>query len=494
MYGVNNSNTGKRVQRGAATLAALLLVSAMPSLLAQTVAAGCEQVLTARQASRCIGTASSFRPIPKLDATHTYELAELIDIAESASPEARIAWAQAKRAMEEAGVQRAQYLPLLGFAVQGSDARVITPFPKPLAPRGYVTVELPTALAQLELQYSLLDYGRRPKLEGSKALEVASALKFGRTSQTIAYQTAVQFFRVQQAMGQLDAAKQILLTAQTLRSNAQSQFDNGRSTLPDVQNAQAGEAGARYDLASAEGEVQKAKLSLTETIGVEPTAEIAVVAMNKVAPEDFDAPVEELIDKAWKNRPDLLARAQELNRAQQATKAARAKYLPEVGLTATGGQTNMWPTADFGQLGRANVSTWSAAVRLKWEIFNGARGHEVNAAMAEQKAAAEEQRATQDAVTRQVWDSYVDYKTAIEQQHASQSFLDSSTVSYESSLDAFRYGVRSLVDVVQAERQLAQARLEDVRARAHVQQSAAALSYAIGNMPSVNGSTTGWKP
>ncbi|MGO4211748.1 TolC family protein [Terriglobus sp. 2YAB30_2] len=495
MYGVNkieNNAPGNIFHAGIVVVA--LLCSGSQLLPAQQATSGCEQVITARQAGRCIGVASSLRPIPKLDDSHSYSLVELIDIAESASPESRIAWAQAKRAMEEAGVQRAEYLPLLTFVAQGSDLRAINPFPKPLAPRGYVTVEVPTAVAQMELQYQLLDFARGPRVEGSKAFEVASALRFGRVQQTIAYRTATQFYRVQQAAGQLAAARQILQTAQTLLANAQSQFDNGRATLPDLQNAQAGAAGAQYDLASAEGEVQKAKLALTEAIGVEPTATIEIVAMTSASPEAFDTPVEELIDKAWKNRPDLLARMQDLKRSNDAAKSARAKYLPSVGLVATGGQTNMWPTADYGQLGPASVSTWSAAVQLRWEVFNGARRHEVAAALAEQKAAAEEQRATQDAVTRQVWESYVDYRTAIEQERSSQSFLTSSTVSYESSLDAFRYGVRSLVDVVQAERQLAQARLEDVRARARVQQSAAALSYAIGNLPSGNASTTGWKP
>lgn len=468
----------------------MLALLVIPSQGQQT-ADHCEQVITAKQASRCIGVASSFRAVPKLDPAHTYDLPELIDLAEGANPETRIAWAQAKRAMEEAGVQRAQYLPVLGLVAEGADSRIINPFPKPLAPRGYVTVEIPLVAAQMELQYTLLDFGRRPKLEGSKAMEVATALRFGRMHQTVAYRTAVQFYRVQQAMGQLDAAKQILSTAQTLNANAQSQFDNGRATLPDIQNAQAGEAGARYDLASAEGEVQKAKLALTETIGVEPTAEITIVPMAKVSTEQAETPIEELIEKAWKTRPDLLAKVQELHRAQDATKVARSKYLPEVGLRAAGGQTSMWPTADYGQLGPASVSTWSAAVNLRWEVFNGARGHELNAALAEQKAAAEEQRATQDAVTRQVWEAYVDYKTAIEQQRASESFLSSSTVSYESSLDAFKYGVRSLVDVVQAERQLAQARQEDVKARARLQQNAAALSYAVGNMPKSNAATGG---
>ncbi len=454
----------------------------------------CSTVLTTRDAAKCIGSISISSAIPTLDASRRYTLPELIDMAQSASPEGRIAWAEAKRSLEKAGISRAEYLPLLSLVGQGSDLRTIVPFPKPLAPRGYVTVEEPAVIAQLELQYSLLDFGRGHRLEASKALELASTLRLNRVHQTIVFNTATQFYRTQQAIGQLEAARTIHETAETLRKNAQSQFENGRATLPDVQNAIAGEAEARYNLAAAQGEVRKAKLGLTEAIGVEPTTEIDIDIEGDQKPELFEASVEELLKAAWKSRPDLLARAQDLRKAQETYQTAHAAYLPKVGLDAAGGQTNLWPTADFGQLGPASVSTWQVAMQLHWDVFNGARGHEQKAALAEQQAAKETLRATQDAVTRQVWEAYTDYQTALEQERSSRSFLTSSQTSYDSSLDAFNYGVRSLVDVVQAEKQLAQARLESVRAQAQRLQTEVALSYATGQMIAQHTSSSGARP
>lgn len=445
--------------------------------------ASCPAVTNVRDAAQCIGSAPAL-PVEELKHDRIYTLPELIDLAESNSPEGRIAWARAKASLEQAGIARASYLPVLAFAAQGSDARAIVPFPKPLAPRGYVTVEQPVAAAQMELEYTLLNFARGPKLEAAKATELAGALTLSRTQQQIAYNVATLYYREQLEAGRLAAAKTILQDAETLRDNAQSQFDNGRTTLPDLQNAQAGVAEARFSLAAAEGAVKKAKIALTEAVGVEPSAEIELPVQSEgVTSGVVDSKVEELIQAAWSSRPDLLAQAQALKRAQQNTRVAHAAYLPSARLAGTGGQTATWPTADFGQLGYANVTTWSAAVSLKWEIFNGARKHEVAASLAEQRAAAEEQRATKDRVTREVWQSYVDYQTAEEQQKAAQSFLASSQVSYDSSLDAFRYGVRSLVDVVQAEKQLAQARLAVVDANAQVALSAAALNFAVGARP-----------
>jgi outer membrane protein TolC len=432
---------------------------------------------------RCIGSVHPDLPIPAIDLKHTYTLPELIDIAESASPEGRIAWATAKRSLEQAGIDRALYLPILSFVAQGSNDRVIVPFPAPIAPRGYVTVGEQIAAEQMELEYDLLDFGRVPKLDGSKALEIASSLRLGRVQQTLAYSTATEFYRTQRAIGELAAAKVILQTAETLLENAQLQYDNGRATLPDLQNAQAGAAEARFNLAAADGEVKKSKLALSETVGIEPTAEIEITPQSeRDLPDGFEDSVEDLIHNAWKTRPDLLARAQDLRQAHDSYKIARAAYLPKASLSASGGQTNAWPSADWGQLGPASVATWSVEGKLRWEVFNGARKHELASALAEQKAASEEQRATEDSVTRQVWDAYVDYQTAIEQQRSSQSFLAAAQMSYDSSLDAFNFGVRSLVDVVEAERQLAQARVTVVRSQAQLMQSAVTLTYATGSL------------
>ncbi|HEY9137247.1 MAG TPA: TolC family protein [Terriglobus sp.] len=443
----------------------------------------CAAVIRLKDAAQCVSSAPAVA-VQELDHSKTYSLPELIDLAEGNSPEGRIAWARAKASLEQAGVARAAYLPVLAFAAQGSDVRAIVPFPKPIAPRGYVTVEQPIANAQMQLEYTLLDFARGPKLEAAKAAELAGALRLGRTHQQIAYNVATLYYREQLEAGRLAAAKTILQDAETLRDNAQLQMENGRTTLPDVQNAQAGVAEAKFSLAAAEGAVKKAKVALTEAVGVEPTAEIELPQQPaSIAPDVLAGEVEALIQAAWSSRPDLLAKAQDLKRAQQSTRVAHSAYLPSAKLGATGGQTFTWPTADFGQLGYANVSTWSAAVSLKWEVFNGARKHEVATQLAEQRAAAEEQRETKDRVTREVWQSYVDYQTAEQQQQAAQSFLASAQTSYDSSLDAFRYGVRSLVDVVQAEKQLAQARLAVVDANAQVALSAAALNFAVGVRP-----------
>ena len=56
----------------------------------------CSTIATTSDAARCIGSARPSALVPAIDPRHIYTLPELIDIAETASPEGRIAWAAAK--------------------------------------------------------------------------------------------------------------------------------------------------------------------------------------------------------------------------------------------------------------------------------------------------------------------------------------------------------------------------------------------------------------
>src|ERR1700677_3793040 len=96
-----------------------------------------------------------------LDPAHPYTLAELIDVAEHHNPSTRTIWERAKQKARELGLAKAAYYPELeGSAVFG-DRRLINPFPKPLAPRGYVTVEVPIVEPEVALQYLIFDFGKR---------------------------------------------------------------------------------------------------------------------------------------------------------------------------------------------------------------------------------------------------------------------------------------------------------------------------------------------
>ncbi|HEY1964031.1 MAG TPA: TolC family protein, partial [Acidobacteriaceae bacterium] len=94
----------------------------------------------------------------------------------------------------------------------------------------------------------------------------------------------------------------------------------------------------------------------------------------------------------------------------------------------------------------------------------------------------EEMREKKDQATRQVWTAYIAFRTALRKQQAAVALLESANASYSASLDAYKYGVKNLIDVVTAEKQLAQARLSNVSARSQLFLEAVDLEFVTGNL------------
>ena len=204
---------------------------------------------------------------------------------------------------------------------------------------------------------------------------------------------------------------------------------------------------------------------------------------NAPLPESLTLSIDELIERAVAARPDLAAQVAEIRAADDRIRAARSEYRPRVTLSATGAQTSIWPTVDSGQLGDVSEPTWNVAMALEWKIFDGgARRNELAAAQSKKREAQDELTEKHDQATREVWSAYIGFRTALRKQQAAVSLLEAATESYNSSLDAYKYGVKNLIDVVTAERQLAQARLSGVTARSQLFLGAVDLEFVTGNL------------
>ncbi len=73
-------------------------------------------------------------------------------------------------------------------------------------------------------------------------------------------------------------------------------------------------------------------------------------------------------------------------------------------------------------------------------------------------------------------------KTALRQQAAAAALLAASDQSYEAARESYGYGVRNLLDVVSAQKTLAQARSEDIFARTQLFCRRANLAFETGDL------------
>jgi len=452
----------------------------------------------ARALGQCAGKVSSpgaaadcaARETPRegraiLDPHHSYTLAELIDLAEDHNPSTRTIWERAKQQARELGLAKAAYYPKLDSLAVFGDERLINPFPKPLAPRGYVMVEVPTVRPEVTLQYLIFDFGKRKaNVDSAEAEKLAAGADIIRVNQALALHVASAYYQLVTAQERLQAAQDTLQTAQTTQDAAEDRLNNGLATLPDVLNARAQTAQAVFDEESADGDEKIARVTLTEAVGAEPSPNIVIDSQSSAPlPARLAMSIDALMDRAMKNRPELMAQALRIRSAEARIRAARAEYKPQIVLSGSVAQTSLWPTADYGQLGPASEPTWSVALGVHWQIFDGGvRKNDLLIAQSKRREAEDDLTTMDDQTTREVWTAYIAFQTALRKHEAAVALLESANASYSASLEAYKYGVKNLVDVVTAEQQLAQARLSSVSARSELFLDAVNLEFATGNL------------
>jgi outer membrane protein len=466
--------------------AALLFVLAGTSSLR----AQCQGPLSSLDtAANCTSRNNAPMSRADIDPKKLYSLEELIDIAESNNPRTRIAWEAAKQAAERLGMARSEYYPHLAALALAGDERAAVPWPRPLgAPNGYFVAEAPVLQSGVDLIYNVFDFGRRAaRVEASKAMRLAAVAGFQRVNQDVAFRVVTAYYNLITAGERLEASRQIVKTAQTTQDAAEAQRANGRATLPDVLNARAAAAQSLYDLQASIGAVDTARVVLRETIGAEPSDEILVAdPAGLPLPTEVAQSTADLVNTAKQQRPDLRAISEHLEAANAELKGARSEYLPTVDFGASAGQQALWPSINApgpNPLGHSNEPVWNLGIGVHWTIFDGGlRRHEVEAAASRHREAEHEKREVEDAIGREVWTAYVQFRTAVRQHDAAETLLTSATTSYDASLDAYRFGVKNLVDLVTAENQLAQARLAVVQSRSAVRIDAANLDYTTGNL------------
>jgi outer membrane protein len=420
-----------------------------------------------------------------IDPNRKYTLAELIDIAEQDNPRTRILWERVKQRADALGVEKSAYYPVIAGIAAFGDQRSILPFPKPLAPRGYNMIEVPFVQPEVTLQYLIFDFGKREgRVDAATAEKLAAGANFIAANQQVAFRVASAYYGLLTATERLEAAKQTLNTAQTTQDAAEDRMNNGRATLPDVLNARAETAQAVFDLESADGDEKIARVTLTEAVGADPSPNIQITAQDDTPlPRQLTLSIDSLIDRAMVNRPDLQAQAAAIRAANDAEREAKAAYRPQIALTGSAAQTSLWPTTDYGELGPASQPTWSATLGIEWRLWDGgARKNELAIAQSKRREAQDEMTELKDQATREVWTAYIAFRSAVRKEQAAEALLDSAGTSYSASLDAYQYGVKNLVDVVTAEKQLAQARLSGVSARSQLFLEAVNLEFVTGNL------------
>jgi outer membrane protein TolC len=418
-------------------------------------------------------------PAFNLDPAKTYSLAELIDLAESHNPETHFAWERARAQAAALGIARSELYPTLAAAALSQTNRS----------EDYVTTRFFRQTIQdfqvaLELNYTVFDFGARAgRINAAQAEVLAANFAFNNAHRAVIFQVEEAYYRLLNSIGQEDAARASLANAQNVQEAAEQRLEHGLATLPDVLEARSATAQADYDLQAVLGAEQIARGDLATALGISAMTLIHVEPLDRVpAPDSVDDTVDQAIDRALKQRPDLMQQVAEIRAANARIKEARAAYYPHLGLTVAPAAQSLFGLQQQNPWGHTAGLTGAAIFNLQWTVFDGGlRKSRLAQAQADERAAKAQANVKRDRIEDEVWTAYSKLNTALRQRQAAIALLQAASQSYSAALESYNYGLRNLLDVTAAQRTLAQARSADVLARTQVLTALADLVSRTGD-------------
>jgi len=409
-----------------------------------------------------------------------FALSELIDLGLRRNPSTRTAWHSAEAVAAAAGKARAPFYPMVRAQSENGYQRLVD-----LVPKHWGTLKTWQSRNQFSLDYDLLDFGRRDAVASSALNQVIAAnLLFNRAVQQVVFDVERSYYELDAADASVDAAKATLKLAATDRINAERRQQHGLATQPEVLLARQRVAQASYDLENARLAVSLAQADLAIALGLRAGDAPEVEPLgNQSLPSSLAGDVEQMIDSAVRERPDLAAKVS-IVRAKQADVAlARAALYPTLSFTSFYGEQ-----AFTYRLSNPETPTFTAmapeygtGVTLRWDVFTGfSRINSIRQAEAERDAARADLTSGELDVAANVWRAYYSYLTARRKYEYAEALLAASESSYRSNFKSYALGLANIIDLLSAERELASARFTIIQSKAELLISAAAVSFATG--------------
>lgn len=221
-----------------------------------------------------------------------------------------------------------------------------------------------------------------------------------------------------------------------------------------------------------------ANANLLRLVGLAPATRIEATEP-RTAPEAAATEIEPLVARALESRPDAAALRSRIAAADAAVKVTRAASLPQAGVSA--GYDLARPNSRVLPLVPEWKGTWSVAVNLSWNVFDGGRASAaVTQAQAQAQAARRQLEDLERRVRLDVTSRAFDLRTARAALEVAQRGLEAARESLRVSRDRYREGLIASSDLLDGETALLRAGLDETQAVIQLRVAMAQLERAVG--------------
>jgi outer membrane protein len=312
----------------------------------------------------------------------------------------------------------------------------------------------------------------RHDVQASAASRATTVAELRLSAQLLYWEAVRAAASVVVARAQEDRATRLLEDTKAL-------FDAGMAVRADVLAAEERIASAHVQLIVAQTQADNSLSKLRSLLQID-AGDTVELADSLTGPlPSPPAAVEDLQGQALARRPELAAYAAQIAALHARRQVAGAKALPSVGAAAEFDYSlpNM---RYFPQEAKWNDS-WSVGLFASWTLFDGGKARADTATVQFTERAAAQER---DEVTRQILVDVTNDRRNLESALAAVAAADAARAAgverEKEAEERHAAGLAPMVDILDAQSQLAAAEQQQVNARAGAWMAAAVLARAVG--------------
>jgi outer membrane protein len=325
----------------------------------------------------------------------------------------------------------------------------------------------------------ITDFGRTSNLVASSKLqEKAQNANALASTEDIILAVDQAFFNALQAQALLKVAQQNVSTRQTTETQISELTKNKLKSTLDLSFADVNLSQAKLLLLDAQNNVDSTMAALDAVLGLDRQTTYDLVendATLQAPPTDAD----QLLQLAFKQRPDLQASTYSQQAAVKFSHAQRDQMLPSISAAGTVGSVPIRPAAYY-------LTNWwgGIGVNMNIPIFNGfLYSAQAKEASIRAQAASEHSRDLRDKIARDVRTAWLAANTAYQRVTVSDELLKEADLALKLAQTRYQLGLSSIVELSQAQFQQTDAAIGSADAQYQYRLALATMNYQTGATP-----------
>ncbi len=325
----------------------------------------------------------------------------------------------------------------------------------------------------LSISQMVTDFGRTSNLIGMAKLQAQAqdqATEDARARTLLAASRA--YFGLLRARAVMKVADQTVAARQLVVDQVTALAESKLKSTLDVSFAQVNLSDAKLLQVQAQNDVKAAEAELANAMGL--PGEAGFILADEPMPPPLPSRVNDLLQQALQDRPDLKDLRLEQSADVRFAKAEHDLYYPNVGVIGTAGLVPTGYSTIAGRYGAVGVN-------VTIPIFNGGlfKARQTEAEL-KSKAATQNVSDLENRVTRDVRVAYLNATTALDRLALTVQLLQQAQLAMDLSQSRYDLGLGSIVELSQAQLNVTSAQIANATAQYDYQTQRVIVDYQIG--------------